>query len=192
MYNRLLVFLIFLPGLFAIGNVQAAGFAYDYAQISFDDVDFDVSGFNVDGDGITLSGSYAFHPDYFVTAAWGNWDLDGNVDGRQLTIGVGLHSALRAQTDLVLDFVLGNIELDSGTSTFDNDFWRIGVALRHNLSNQLEVGAAVNYYNFDIGDNDTAFGFNALYNLTNDVSALAAIEFRDDVDILSIGIRYYY
>lgn len=178
--------------LLATAGAQAAGFSYDHAQVSFDDVDFDVPGFNVDGDGITFSASYAFHPDYFVSASYGSWDLNGSVDGTQYTLGLGLHSAMNAQTDLVLDAVLGNIELDSGSSTFDNDFWRLGVALRHKLSNRVEVGGALYYYNFDIGDSDTAFGFNALFNLTKEVSALAAIEFRDDVDILSLGIRYYY
>ncbi len=174
------------------GTAPAAGFSYDHAQVTLDDVDFDVPGFNVAGDGLTFALSHAFHPDYFVSASYGSWDLDGNTDGTQLMLGVGLHSAMNARTDLVLDAVLGNVELDSGSSTFDNDFWRFGVALRHNLSNRVEVGGALYYYNFDIGDSDSAFAFNALFNLTNEVSALAAIEFRDDVDILSFGIRYYY
>ena len=80
---------------------QSAQFNYNYAEISYDELDFDVGPFDVDADGLTLSGSFELTDDWHVYASYGSYDLDpGNADVDTWTLGAGYVYPLKDDIDI--------------------------------------------------------------------------------------------
>ena len=76
-------------------------FSYTYVEISYDEIDFDVSGVgDIDGDGLTVSGAYELTDDWHVYASYGNSDLDFGIDLDTLAIGAGYVYPLNQDVDI--------------------------------------------------------------------------------------------
>jgi hypothetical protein len=89
--------LIFLLA-FAV-TAGAQEFGYNYLQASYGTVSFDDSIVDVDGDGLGISGSYGFHPDFYVAGEYQTADMDFGVDLNILELAVGYHTPLSDQLD---------------------------------------------------------------------------------------------
>jgi len=168
-------------------TLQAADFSYNYAQVSYDDVDLDIGqGLPViGGNGFSVSGAFEITPDFFISADYRTYDLDYGIDLNVWDIGVGYYQSINAKTDLVAGFAIGNLDLE----TVDLDTWTINAGVRHQLNDKLELGAQVNYVDYDGNASDTRIGANVLYAFKKDLSGIFALEFGD-VDVMSLGVRF--
>src|SRR5262245_51827613 len=72
-----------------------SSFNYSYVEIGYDETDFDVGPGSVDGDGLTLSGSFKLTDDWHLFAAYGQDDLDFGIDLDTYAIGVGYQYPIR-------------------------------------------------------------------------------------------------
>jgi hypothetical protein len=59
---------------------QSPQFNYTYVELSYDELDFDLGPVDVDGDGLTLSGSFEINDDWHVYASYGSHDLEFGID----------------------------------------------------------------------------------------------------------------
>lgn len=184
-------------GLFLLGisiNSYAADFNYNFGQLSYDDVDMDLSGVTgSDADGFSFAGSIEVTPDIFVSASYSMWDLTSAIDSDTWKIGGGYHWSIQPETDLVLEAMIGNNELSSSVSSVDNDIWSISVGVRHSLSKKLELGGKISLVDYENkSGTDTEIGINALYNFNKTIAGQVSLNFGDDVDVISVGARFYF
>jgi hypothetical protein len=123
-----------------------------FLHTSFDDVD-------IDGEGITLNGSYAFNNRFHGFASYTNQDFDAGLDVQSYQLGAGIRwPLLDSKWDIVgtgayLNRDAGSRSSDSGVGA--------GLALRGLATERLELAAGVRYVNFEDGGEGTLFSLGA-------------------------------
>lgn len=179
------------------GPAAAQGFSYRYGQVTYDLPDFD----GADGDGFGFAGSFEVTPDIFVQGALRFWDLDAGPDVDGWEIGGGYRRALNAKTDLYGTFSIGNYDFGTISASIlgftvgiglDQDFWALRGGVRHRLQNNMEVGGTVGFVNYDPGDTEFEIGINGQYYFNSNLAGYAALSFSDPLDLISLGVRYYF
>ena len=86
--------------------------SYNYAELSYDESDFDLDSDNVDGDGLTLSGSFELTEDWHAYAAYSTSDLDDGIDVDGWAIGAGYRYPLQDNVDIYGRVLYINREVD--------------------------------------------------------------------------------
>jgi hypothetical protein len=168
---------------------QSAQFNYTYVQIGYDELDFDVGPFDVDGDGLTLSGSYEINDDWHVYASFGNFDLDpGNADIDTWTLGAGYVFPLKEDIDIYGRVLY--IDQSADTSSLDEDGLGLQARIRARVTDELELEGGIQYT--DVVDTDTSLQAAARYNFSENFSAGITLTFAGDTDGLGINARYSF
>ena len=168
---------------------QSAQFNYTYVQIGYDELDFDVDPFDVDGDGLTLSGSYEINDDWHVYASFGSFDLDpGNTDIDTWTLGAGYVFPLKDDIDIYGRVLY--IDQSSDVSSVDEDGLGLQARIRARVTDEFELEGGIQYT--DIVDTDTSLQAAARYNFTENFSAGITLNFAGDADGIGINARYSF
>lgn len=183
------ILLLGVLSLTAYVSAQAADFSYNYAQVSYDDIEYSIGSgtVSIDGDGFALSGALEITPDFFITADYKTYDMDAGIDFDVWDIGLGYHRSINTKTDFVAGIAIGNIEI----AFVDLDTWSAYAGVRYQLNNKLELAGRINYVDYDGNDSDTRIGANALYKFKKDLLGVLALEFGD-VNVISLGARFEF
>src|SRR5262245_40011437 len=97
----LVMTVLLVPAVSMAQQTQSQPFSYTYAEIAYDETDFDLGGGgDIDGDGLTLSGSYALNDDWHIYGSYGMADLDAGIDVDTLSIGAGYRYPLNDEVDI--------------------------------------------------------------------------------------------
>lgn len=169
---------------------QSSQFNYSYVEIGYDESDFDVGGGDIDGDGLTLSGSYEINDDWHVFASYGTADLDFNVDIDTLAVGAGYVFPLRDDVDVYGRVLYINQDIDTPGGDADEDGLGLQARIRAWVADDLEVEGGIQY--IDVGDNDTSLQAGARYHFTDQFSAGVGITFGGDTDGIGINARFSF
>ena len=168
---------------------ESAQFNYTYVQISYDELDFDVGPFDVDGDGLTFSGSYEINDDWYVYASFGSFDLDpGNTDIDTWTLGAGYVFPLKEDIDIYGRVLY--IDQSSDVSSVDEDGLGLQARIRARVTDEFELEGGIQYT--DVVDTDTSLQAAARYNFTENFSAGITLNFAGDADGIGINARYSF
>ena len=76
---------------------QSSQFNYSYVELSYDETEI---GANIDGDGLTLSGSFEINDEWHAFASFGNADYDFGFDVDTWALGAGYVFPLQDDIDL--------------------------------------------------------------------------------------------
>ena len=180
--------LILLLAFSAIAGAQ--GFGYNYLQASYGAVSFDDSIVDVDGDGLGISGSYGFHPDFYLTGEYQTADMDFGVDLNILELAVGYHTPLSDQLDLTAQLGYVDAEVESGLGSADDDGFMIGAGVRGALSDSVELNGGIDYIDFDQGGSETRSSAGFLFSLTEALTVGAAASSWDDINVYQLNLRF--
>ena len=180
--------LILLLALSATAGAQ--GFGYNYLQVSYGSVSFDDSIVDVDGDGPGISGSYGFHPDFYVAGEYQTADMDFGVDLNILELDVGYHTQLSDQLDFTAQLGYVDAEVESGFGSADDDGLMIGAGLRGRLTDAVELNGGIDYIDFDQGGGETRANAGFLFDLTENVTVGAEATFWDDINVYQLNLRF--
>lgn len=174
------------------GNTFANELSYDYVQLSY--VATDVDGLDLDG--ASLDGSLKLNDNVFVVAGFAH-DRSDRIGGVRAEVdsynlGLGYRYGLNQQTDLVAaaSWIRGKVKVNYGfgsLSESDNGY-SLDVGLRHLLTPQVELNAAVNYSDI-FNDDDTALNLAALFHATHNLSVGVGYSVGSDVDGWAVGVR---
>ena len=127
------------------GN-QQADLSYNYAELSF--VDVDARG----GDGFRLNGSYELENNWLIVGRVTTLDFDNNVDSTVLELGGGYLWHYSEDFDLVSTLRFVNAEVDvNGVSSDDNGF-AFSAGARGLLTPQFEIRGSINHVSLDNSD----------------------------------------
>ena len=170
----------------------ADGPSYNYIQGSYERVEIDAVGGDVDGNGFGIAGSFEITDLWHAFASYGTAEFDFSVDFDQLTIGGGIHSPLNENVDLV--FNLAYIQLDASAFGFsaDDDGFGASLGLRGNVAERVELEGFIDYVDLDSSGDDTSFRGAAWYAFTDAFSAGLQLGFGDDATSFGIGGRFFF
>jgi len=167
-----------------------AQFNYSYVELSYDETDFDVGPFDVDGDGLTLAGSFEINDEWHVYASYGGLDLDGGSDVDTWTLGAGYVFPLKEDMDIYGRVLYIDTSVDTGFAQADDDGLGLQVRLRARVTDEFEVEGGIQYV--DVSDTDTSLQASARYHFTDTFSAAIGLTFAGDTDGLGISARYSF
>ncbi len=176
---------------FSFSRVIPSWFSYSYAEIEYVDMD---GGFN----GLLAGVSFDIRPNWnimgqYLFASHSRYGSD--LDYKVVSVGGGYHYQLKnfEKSDLMFHASLmqGSAEQSEQRNikheTDDNGI-RLGIRLRFEPQADFEVNADVSYNS--LFDNDLTFSPGVLYQINPRFAVKGSFEFGD-LDMLSLGIRYY-
>jgi hypothetical protein len=169
-------------------EANASTFSYTYAQLEL--VRGDADGFSDGPDGFEISGSYGLQSNLFVFGGLSflNGDVGAaSVDVDTLEIGLGYHQPLARPTDLVLGMSFLRANVDPGS---DSNGYKLSAGVRHEANAQFELDGSVGYTDFDEGSGDVWLELGGIYRATPQLGLLATLYTSDDIDTISLGVRW--
>lgn len=157
---------------------------YSFAELAYVDSEFG----NLNGDGISLRGSVPVNDTFFVFASYWDVGYDFNVDLTSIEAGAGVHLPFNDKVHLVGRFGLVKSEFDSNNFSSDDDGYTFGAQVRAAVMPRLELEGGFDY--IDLGsDPDTLLIMQARYFFLENIAGGLRLEFGDDIDSMSLGVR---
>lgn len=176
-------------------SAGAQGFDYNYFSVGYQRLNLDDGFFDVDGDGFGLNGSFAVNESFFVFAGYGMGEFEEQgitVDVDTLSAGIGWHTPLSEQVDFVAGLSYEYVDVGaSGFGSQDENGYGLGVGLRYQASEAIELNAGINYVDLGDGD-DTGFGLGLLYGVSENVDIGITGDWGDDSSAYGINGRFYF
>jgi opacity protein-like surface antigen len=169
---------------------QSSQFNYSYVELSYDETDFDIGPFDVDGDGLTLAGSFELNEEWHAYASFGSHDLDFGIDLDTWTLGAGYAFPLREDTDLYGRVLYIDISADPRLAAADEDGLGFQFRLRSQITEVFEVEGGIQYT--DVIDSDTSLQAFARYHFTETLSAALGLTFAGDTDGIGVSARFSF
>ena len=190
--RALLCTAILLPAVGAAqeSRPQSPQFSYNYVELSYDENDYDLGGAEIDGDGLTLSGSFELTEDWHAFASYGTADLDFGIDFDAWALGAGYVYPLRDDVDIYGRVLYVDAEFDAGPGTLDEDGLGLQARIRYRVTDEFEVEGGVQH--LDVFDSDTSLQAFARYYFTEEFSAALGLTFAGDTDGIGISARYQF
>ena len=167
---------------------------YNFLELGYQSVDLDVGGgFDVDGDGYVLGGSFEIGENFFGFAGYSKTDFDFNVDLTQLQAGIGWHTGLTENTDFFARAAWVDAEIDApGFGSVDESGYGLGIGVRSNVTDLIELYGEVSYVDLGSGADSTAFGAGIYFNLTDNFALGLGASVDDDVTSYGANARFYF
>ena len=184
-------YLLLIAGLLAQGiafaqnaGQQAANLDYSYLELRF--VDVDSNG----GDGLRFGGSYDLGNNWLIVGGLTSLDFNNNVDTTSFEIGAGYVWRYNQDFDIVGTLRIVNAEIDTPVQSVDDTGFAFSAGLRGLLTPEFEIRGSVNHINID--DSDTYLELAGDYYFSRRVAAGLSLEFAGDVDVFTIGARWFF
>ena len=186
MYSKILLVssVLLYSGIAGAQSVQQPSLRYDLAQVRYVDVDV------ANGSGFELGGSYLFENKWLVQGSLTDVGFDGDVESFTIEIGGGYVWGWQPNWDLVGSVRFTNISVDTPFGDADDDGFIFEGGTRGLLTPQFEVRGSVNH--ITVGDGDTYLEVAGDYYFTDQFAAGLALEFGGDVDVFSVGARWFF
>jgi hypothetical protein len=166
-------------------------FDYTYVELSYDETDFDFGSGDINGDGLTLSGSFEINEDWHAFASYNTADLDFGIDLDSWAVGGGYRYPLRDDVDIYGRVLYISSDIDvPGPGSADEDGLGVQARIRARISDDFEVEGGIQHV--DVFDSDTSLQASARYHFTEDFSAALGITFAGDTDGIGISARYSF
>ena len=182
--------ILFLVHFSAAATAQQGGLSYNYLQGSFGQVDVDDAGIDVDGDGLGISGLFAIDQNFHLFGEYQTADLDFGVDLNTWEFGVGYHSSMSPNLDVIGNLGYFNVELDTpGFGSPDDGGLLVGLGLRGKVSSAVELYGGLDYVDFDDSDGETRAHAGFLLGLTPTFGLGLKLSLWDDFNIYQLNAR---
>ncbi len=168
--------------------------SFNFFQAGYQAVDLDVGGGqDVDGDGWTLGGSYELSDEWFVYAGYSDTGFDFRVDLTQLQAGVGWKSDISNNTNVFARASYVNAEVDApGFNSFDESGFGLGVGIRSNVTDLIELYGEISYVDLGSGADGTEIGGGIFFNLKSNFALGLGASTDDDVTSYGATARFYF
>jgi opacity protein-like surface antigen len=179
---------LFFAGAMLPLGAAAQDLDYTFVEAAYVDTEIDAGPFDVDGDGLALTGSYLLTDTVFLLGEYSSFDYDGNLDATSYTLGAGMRWGLKPELDLVGDLGWVHAELDRPVvRDIDDNGFRLGVGLRSRIHDDIEVQAGIRY--LDLDDSDTFLTLGGRYYFTSNVAAGLGLSLNDGNTGWNLSLR---
>lgn len=176
---------IFACAAMLLSGIASAGMQYTYVQGSVKQGEADSGDGDVDGEAVSASLALGsnFHVGLLTGSGTNDDDesIDGDFDQNQFLIG--WHSSVNDQTDVLVEFLSGEIDWDA-VDEGDYNAFRFGI--RHMVADNLEVGISTTLW-----DTDSEIGCPGCLPSDDDDDVSASISGRYHLnDSASVGVTW--
>ena len=187
----------YLAGIFALLlalPAMAQSPSYTFVQAGYQEVDFDLGGgADFDGDGWGLGGSVEFGGNYFGYVSYSDIGLDFSVDLTQLQLGLGWFTEISQTTSVFARVGYIEAEVDApGFGSEDESGYGVGVGIRSNVTDLIELYGEIAYSDLGDGADTTAFGGGIFFNITDMFAVGLGASTDDDVTSYGANVRLYF
>ena len=181
-----------LAALFAL-PAMADRPSFNFVEAGYQEVELDVGfGLDVDGDGFALGGSFEFNEDFFGFIGYSDIGFDFSVDLTQFRAGIGWQTGMSENTSFFATAGYVEAEVDApGFNSIDDSGYTLGIGVRGNVSELIELYANISYVDFGDGDS-TGFGGGIFFNLTEQFALGLGASTDDDVTGYGVTARLYF
>ena len=173
----------------------AADLSYSFVELGYQRAELDdqLAGFDVDGDGFGISGSFEINENWFVPISYNSLGFDFGVDLDQASAGIGYHTGLSNGSDFfaTLNYLRAEVSA-SGFGSADEDGYGVTAGIRGMLTDSVELSGSLSYSDLGNGADGTAFGASALYNFSESFALGFNLGIDEDVTIYGLGARFYF
>lgn len=191
MFRKLLVTSLLLLAFPAF----AGDISYNYVQIGYQKIDIDDPGigFDVDGDGFGVAGSFEIGESWFIGAGYSQADFDFGIDLDELAVGVGWHTVMSNNSDFyaLLQYVRAEASA-SGFPSVDEDGIGAQIGVRGMVTDNVEIGGSIGYVDLGDAGDGTSFGANVQYYFTESFAVGLLLGFDEDATSYGAGVRFYW
>ena len=176
-------------------SASAQGFDYNFFSVGYQRMNLDDGFIDVDGDGFGIDGSFAINDSFFIFAGYGMGEFEEQgvtVDVDTLSAGIGWHTPLTERVDFVTGLSYEYVEVGaSGFGSVDENGYGLGVGLRFQASDAIELNTGINYVDYGDGD-DTGFGVGLLYGVSENIDIGVSADWADDTSAYGLNGRFYF
>ena len=166
---------------------------YNFLSLGYERIELDNDfGFDVDGDGWTIGGSFEVGESWFLFAGYGMGDFDFGVDLDQWAAGGGYHLPMADNVDFVATLSYQRADISAGVLSVDDDGFGASVGLRAMVSERVELNGSVDYVDFGDAGDETSLSGSAWLNLTEQFALGLGVSFSDDATAYGLGGRLYF
>ncbi|ERP91757.1 hypothetical protein Q670_00950 [Alcanivorax sp. P2S70] len=168
-------------------SVRDNGFSYSYGQLAYDRWDFDG---DWDADALSAEGSFGLDEHIFLRGALRFYDGDYDIDGKQLSAGVGFHTPLQQGLDFVTSADIIYDDRDYRFGDDDDVGFEVRGGVRHATTEKLELSGGLTY--IDLYDDDLGVYGEGLFKVTPVVDLGARVVVASDRDSIGVFGRYNF
>ena len=169
--------------------------SYDYVEATYGSVTVDAGAGDVDGNGISVSGSFSVAPAIAFEAGYARTNYDKfrgkDLETTALTFGMIAHASISSGTDIYgsLSVIKSDIKASTGSRTIDDDTGNvISIGLRHSATDVIELDAGMARTDiFD--DQSNVFFLGARFYAAENFSLAAGYSTGGDVSTLALNAR---
>jgi len=171
--------------------------SYDYVEAGYTHYDVKSSSSDINYNGYTVGGVKEISDNVHVFSSYTDTSTS-TTDVDLIVVGAGIHHPLSDNTDVVVN--LSRINWDSASTNVSGSGHVNGgdIGVRHHMSDELEITAGIEKYNFSTGVSYKGIGVGIAKKIDENISIVldhSNLERTDDLwdwDITTISIRHYY
>ena len=175
--------LLLLQGAAYAQDAKQPALSYTFGELRFVDVDNGGNGFEV-------GGSFLFTGNWFGVASLSSLDFRNSVDVTSFEIGAGYVFPLQKDWDIQANARAIRTEVDTRSGSANDTGIGLLGGVRGLLIPELEIRGNVHYVNVD--ESDVFLEFAGDWYVTPQWAVGLSVEFGGDVDLWTIGARYYF
>jgi hypothetical protein len=170
---------------------QAAPLSYTNVDVGL--VSTELTNSSIDGDGLFVRGSFAFHESFFLFAGLSNISYDDDIDGFAWNFGVGGHMPINNRIDLVgrLGYVDQDLDYPGSNGSNSDNGYLLSATLRGFLIDKLELEAGVQHVHLDDAGNDTSLIGEGRYFFTPRIAGGVLLQLGDSSSF-GINARFLF
>ena len=178
----------------AMNTAFAGDLSYSYIEAGVADIDVD--GVDLSGVGMAISG--ALNDTVYLSLGYAEAETDDKFTAfgvtdeftfSQLTLGLGFHTPLAENTDLVGELNIGRAEVEFGGGEVEETARGFSLGLRSRLNQHIELSGGANYVDID-DESETTLGASVRAYIVKDLSVALGYSSGDDTDTTSLSLRF--
>lgn len=167
--------------------------SFSFAGAAYQRVELDDLGLNIDGNGLSIGGSFEVGDNWHVFGSYSSTDFGLGIDVNELQVGAGYHVLISDNTSFFTDLSLVRAEVDVGIlGSVDDDGYGLTIGMRSNVSERFEAEGYLSYVDLGNGADGLAVGGAGWYRLSDSFAIGLLVIFDEDVVAYGIGGRYYF
>ena len=183
MRTLIIIALLLVHGATFAQNADKPALSYTFGEVRYIDIDGG-------GDGFEVGGSFQFDSNWFGLVSFSSYDLGRFVDGSSFEIGAGYVFPYQKDWDIQVNARIIRAEVEVPGESVDDTGIGLLAGVRGLIAPQFEVRGNLHYVNVD--ESDVFLEVAGDWYFTPEFAAGLSVEFGGDVDVWTLGARYFF